>query len=75
MKLATDSENVIVTVNVDEVTGLEALVAIATVGPVPSYVQAKVLEAVFALPAVSVKAPEATAIVVAPSPLGANVAV
>ena len=37
-KLAVLSENVMVTANVDPVAGFEALLVIATVGAVPSYV-------------------------------------
>ena len=75
MKLDTDSLNVIVTSNVEDATGLEALEVIATVGPVPSYVQAKVLDAVLLLLAPSVNPPASTKIEVAPSVVGVKVAV
>ena len=74
-KLDVDSLKVIVTAMVELVAGSEAVEVIATVGPVPSSVQAKVLETVLLFPAPSVKVPAATSMVVAPSALGVKVAV
>ena len=74
-KLDVDSLKVIVTTIVEVEAGSDALEVIATVGPVLSYVQAKVLETVLPFPAPSEKVSAATEILVAPSAEGVNVAV